>query len=213
MRLFDLLPLLTLFGNSLAFPTGVSSSIESRQLGLGGSTRNDLNGGKCGKVVIIFARGTTEPGNVGAVAGPPFFDALTKKVPDLVVQGVDYAADVGGIIELGDKEGTAKMAELVKKAVSQCPDAAIVMSGYSQGAMLVHNAATQLGDVTSKVTATVTFGDPFQTQKIPGVQNQKVFCAAGDGVCSGTFIITPAHLTYGSNANAAADFVVQAVGL
>ncbi|RYP23583.1 hypothetical protein DL767_008775 [Monosporascus sp. MG133] len=213
MRVSDLLPVLALFGNSLALPTGVSSDVESRQLGLGSSTRNDLNDGKCGSVVVIFARGTTELGNVGSVAGPPFFEALEKKVPDLVVQGVDYAASIGGIIQLGDTAGTAKMAELVKKAVDQCPDSAIVMSGYSQGAMLVHKAANQLGDVSSKVTASVTFGDPFQRQKVAGVQNQKVFCNVGDGVCSGTFIITPAHLTYGSDASAAADFVAQAVGL
>ncbi|RYO98548.1 hypothetical protein DL764_007055 [Monosporascus ibericus] len=213
MRLFDLLPLLALFGNSLAFPTGVSSDIESRQFGLGSSTRNDLNDGKCGSVVVIFARGTTELGNVGSVAGPPFFTALEKKVPDLVVQGVDYTASIGGIIQLGDRAGSAKMAELVKKAVDQCPDSAIVMSGYSQGAMLVHNAAKQLGDVSSKVTASVTFGDPFQRQDVAGVENQKVFCNVGDGVCLGTFVITPAHLTYGSDANAAADFVAQAVGL
>ncbi|RYO76532.1 hypothetical protein DL766_002585 [Monosporascus sp. MC13-8B] len=213
MRVSDLLPLLALFGNSLAFPTGVTSSIENRQLGIGGSTRNDLNDGKCGSVVVIYARGTTELGNVGSVAGPPFFNALAKKVPDLVVQGVDYAASIGGIIQIGDRAGSAKMAELVKKAISQCPDAAVVMSGYSQGAMLVHNAAKLLGDVTSQVTASVTFGDPFQRQKLPGVQNQKVFCNVGDGVCSGTFITTPAHLTYSSDANVAADFVVQAVGL
>ncbi|RYP72195.1 hypothetical protein DL771_004325 [Monosporascus sp. 5C6A] len=213
MRRSDLLPLLALFGNSLAFPTGASSSIESRQFSLGSSIRNDLNDGKCGSVVAVFARGTTELGNVGSVAGPPFFKALEKKVPDLVVQRVDYAAGVEGIIQLGDRAGSAKMAELVKKAADQCPDSAIVMSGYSQGAMLVHNAAKQLGDVSSQITASVTFGDPFQRQEVAGIQNQKVFCKAGDGVCLGTFAITPAHLTYGSDANAAADFVAQAVGL
>lgn len=46
-----------------------------------------------------------------------------------------------------------------------------------------------------------------------GVQNQKVFCHVGDGICDGTFIITPAHLTYSQDAQAAADFVAQAVGL
>ena len=34
------------------------------------------------------------------------------------------------------------------------------MAGYSQGAMLVHNAATQLGATAGSVKAAVTFGDP-----------------------------------------------------
>ena len=88
----------------------VDLDLGARQLGGSGTTRNDLVGGSgCGRAVVVFARGTTEPGNVGQVAGPPFFDALAARVPDLAVQGVDYAAGVGGIVEGGDKAGTAKM--------------------------------------------------------------------------------------------------------
>lgn len=32
-------------------------------------TQSDLLSGECGDVVVIFARGTDEPGNVGALAG------------------------------------------------------------------------------------------------------------------------------------------------
>lgn len=34
------------------------------------------------------------------------------------------------------------------------------MSGYSQGAQVVHKAASQLGSTMSSVKAVVTFGDP-----------------------------------------------------
>ena len=89
----------------------VDLDLGARQLGGSGTTRNDLvgSGGGCGRAVVVFARGTTEPGNVGQVAGPPFFDALAAKAPDLAVQGVDYAASVGGIVQGGDKAGTATM--------------------------------------------------------------------------------------------------------
>lgn len=40
----------------------------------------------------------------------------------------------------------------------------------------------------------------------------KVFCHAGDTVCSGTGVITAAHLTYSQDADAAAAFVVSAIG-
>ena len=89
----------------------VDLDLGARQLGGSGTTRNDLvgGGGGCGRAVVVFARGTTEPGNVGQVAGPPFFDALAARVPELTVQGVDYPAGVGGIVEGGDKAGTSKM--------------------------------------------------------------------------------------------------------
>lgn len=52
-------------------------------------------------------------------------------------------------------------ASLVTKAFTNCPNTKIVMSGYSQGAQLVHNAASELSTSTmEKVSAVVTFGDP-----------------------------------------------------
>ena len=62
-------------------------------------------------VTVIFARGTTEPGNVGVLVGPPFFDALGAIVGsgNLVVQGVDYPASVEGFLEGGDSGGAQTM--------------------------------------------------------------------------------------------------------
>lgn len=88
------------------------------------------------------------------------------------------------------------------------------MSGYSQGAMLVHNAARALpADVTAKVAAVVNFGDPFQRQAIQGVSADrvKIICHAGDGVCAGTAAITPDHLTYSKDAGTAAAFVASKI--
>lgn len=75
---------ISFFGASLAAPT----AIETRQLS---STRNDLSGA-CKDVTVIYARGTTELGNVGSIAGPPFFSALALKIGSsrVAVQGVDY---------------------------------------------------------------------------------------------------------------------------
>lgn len=86
----------------------------ARQLGGGsfsGTTQNGLTDGDCKDITVIFARGTSEAGNVGTVTGPPFFQALAKKVGDdkLAVQGVEYAANIAGIIALGDPAGSKKM--------------------------------------------------------------------------------------------------------
>ena len=95
-------------------------------------TRNDLVNGVCAPVTVIFARGTLELGNVGSLAGPPFFNALTDIIGEqnLGVQGVDYGATIAGYLEGGDPAGAATLASLVNLAVSQCPSTQIVLSGY-----------------------------------------------------------------------------------
>lgn len=86
------------------------SSSDSSSSSFSSSTQNGLSG-DCKAVTVIFARGTSETGNVGTVTGPPFFEALAKKVGDakLAVQGVEYAADAAGIAEMGDSAGSKKM--------------------------------------------------------------------------------------------------------
>ncbi|KAF4470964.1 cutinase precursor [Fusarium albosuccineum] len=197
-------------------PFAAAGPIAPRQSGFSGSTQNGLSG-DCKDVTVIFARGTSELGNVGSVAGPPFFQALDEQLGSgkLAVQGVEYAASVGGIVQGGDKAGSEKMASLVTQAFEKCPNTKVVMSGYSQGAMLVHNAAKSLpAATTAKVSAVLNFGDPFQKQAVQGVPSDrvKIICHTGDGVCAGTFAITPEHLTYNRDADAAAEFVVSKVG-
>jgi hypothetical protein len=63
------------------------------------TTQNDIaQNVPCADMTLIFARGTTEPGNVGLVAGPPFIDALNeqKGASTLSVQGVEYPASFAG---------------------------------------------------------------------------------------------------------------------
>ena len=65
----------------------------------------------CAPMTVIFARGTTEPGNVGLVTGPPFFDALAATLGEnaINVQGVDYPASIEGFLEGGDPTGSQTM--------------------------------------------------------------------------------------------------------
>jgi hypothetical protein len=95
-------------------------------------TENDLVDGVCKAVTVIFARGTLESGNVGSLAGPPFFDALDTDLgtSNVALQGVDYGATISGYLEGGDPAGAATLANLTNLAVTQCPDTQIVLSGY-----------------------------------------------------------------------------------
>ena len=116
----------------LGLPLITSTPIVSRQLSTS-DTENDLtNGSGCKAITVIFARGTTESGNVGSLAGPPFFDALSKVVnaSNLAVQGVDYPADWTGFFAGGDATGSETYAQLVSQALAQCPNTKVVMSGY-----------------------------------------------------------------------------------
>ncbi|KAH7045311.1 cutinase, partial [Macrophomina phaseolina] len=185
------------------------TEISPRQLFGGGGS-----GSGCKPVMVIFARGTTELGGMGQIAGPPFQMALNAKMAGQVsMQGVPapaYPADVPGYLAGGSASGASKMAEMVKEAATNCPDAKIIMSGYSQGGQLVHKAAAQLDSQTAaKVAGAVIFGDPDNPKPVENVQNLKVFCAAGDLICAGQPVILAPHLSYGANAGAAADWVAQ----
>lgn len=96
--------------------------------------RNELSG-PCKPVTIIFARGTTELGNVGTFAGPPFFNAVGDILGDsnLAIQGVDYPATIAGYLAGGSPTGASKLAALTNEAASKCPDTQIVLSGYRYG--------------------------------------------------------------------------------
>lgn len=110
--------------------------------------------------------------------------------------------------------GGPKMASLVKQALQQCPDTKVVLGGYSQGSMVVHNAANSLSADDNQVSAAVLFGDPFKTQSVGKLANdkRKEFCAQGDPVCANGANVM-AHLSYGDQAKDAARFLVSASGV
>lgn len=130
-----------------AFSANIGGSSENSIV-----TRNDLIDGKCNDVIVIFARGSTEPGNIGITLGPVFFDAIEKVEPGrIITQGVnDYPASVSSSASCtkdllatlltkskisealagGSKTGAKYMASMVSLAASQCPESKVVLSGY-----------------------------------------------------------------------------------
>ncbi|KAK7515531.1 cutinase-domain-containing protein [Phyllosticta citriasiana] len=185
--------------------------------------------GDCKSFVLLFARGTTEMGTMGSVVGP----SLSTKVKSALgennvnVEGVNYAADAGGIMteSMGTGgAGTTAMTNQANSWLTKCPDTKLILTGYSQGAMLVHHTTTKLGSKASKVAAAVTFGDPFKAQKLDGVDPSKfkTYCASGDSVCGlgsgsggtgGTASQSASgHLGYGADTTSAANFIKSAVG-
>lgn len=88
----------------------------------------------------------------------------------------------------GSGPGSIAMAEDAAKILSSCPNTKLILTGYSQGAMVVHNAATKLkaSSQISSVVAAVTFGDPYKTQLPAGIATADfhTFCAS---VCESMF--------------------------
>lgn len=108
--------------------------------------------------------------------------------------------------------GGPVMAKLVKQVLRQCLKTTVVLGGYSQGAMVVHNAANQLS--ADQVAGAVLFGDPLKSQSVGKLTSNKVkeYCAVGDPVCENG-VNGMAHLSYGSDAKDAAQFLVKASGI
>ncbi|KAK2011802.1 cutinase [Colletotrichum eremochloae] len=200
--------LLAVLGMASASPV----DILPRQADFSGNQQDGLSG-PCQPTIVIFARGTTEGGNVGTLAGPPFFQALSAQVGGaLAVQGVEYPANVQGFLAGGDARGSQMMATLTEKAITNCPNSSIIISGYSQGGQLAHNAAAMMSQATvASVAGAVIFGDPLNGQPVQGIpaDRTKIICHNGDNICEGGNQIRRAHLTYGNDAPEAAQFAAS----
>lgn len=89
------------------------------------------------------------------------------------------------------------------------------MAGYSQGGEIVHKAATLLAPATiSRVSSVVIFGDPIYPQAVAGIpaSRQLVVCHDTDDICAGGDAILLSHLTYATDVDRAADFVIAHLG-
>lgn len=99
------------------------------------STQNDVtSGGACKAMTVLFARGTTEIGNMGTLVGPLFVSAIGRMMGDtanVAVQGITYPADIPGFLVGGDQRGSSLMAQMVKQVRANCPNTALVIAGYS----------------------------------------------------------------------------------
>jgi len=184
-------------------PTAVISHLERRQM-----SANDLTKGACKGTTLIFARGTTEPGNIGTIVGGPFVSGLKKGLNnDLAVEGVNYAAGVGTNMGPGgaDPKGVSEGTRLFNLAATKCPSTIIIGGGYSQGAAVMHGAAKALPpNIQARIAGIALFGDTQNKQSgghIKGLPEtkSKVFCIKGDGVCNGMLNVNGAHMSYPSN--------------
>jgi len=178
--------------------------------------------GPCPDVEVVFARGTDEPPGVGPT-GQAFVDSLRSKAPgrSVGIYAVNYPAtdDFARSLSAGAADARAH----VQSTAADCPDARMVLGGYSQGAAVIDIITEELPPaVADHVAAVAVFGNPESTyartlggRQIPTISplfRPKTIdlCVPDDPICSeGTD--SSAHQLYVQSGmtNQAATFVTQ----
>ncbi|KAL5340999.1 cutinase-domain-containing protein [Aspergillus crustosus] len=185
---------------------------------------NDLEDGICRPVTFIFARGSTESGNMGFIVGPQVCSDLKSELgsSNVACQGVGGAYTAGLIPNFfpeNTNQASIDAAVDMFALADACPDTQIVAGGYSQGSAVISGAVQDIDQsLRDKVKGVVLFGFTRNLQdrgRIPGYPESQteVYCAVGDLVCSGTLIITASHLAYGIYADDAAEFLAGTVDI
>ncbi|KFH43431.1 Cutinase-like protein [Hapsidospora chrysogenum ATCC 11550] len=179
--------------------------LETRQ----STTRNDLENGsssRCPDAILIYARGSTEAGNMGVTAGPVLASNMEREFRNIWIQGVGgpYTADLSpNFLPKGtNSQSIGEAKRLINMAYEKCPSTPVVVAGYSQGTAVVGNALTELsGPAKDNVVGAALFGYTKNLQnrgKIPNYPESRtqVYCSLTDAVCTGTLFILPGHFLY-----------------
>lgn len=111
----------------------------------------------CADLDVVAARGTFEPGTLGAIVGDPVLAALQKKITGKTLSGyrVDYPADLS---LTSAAQGNAKLVDHVRSQAASCPNQRFILVGYSQGANVVDNSigiSSAGATVGSPIVATI----------------------------------------------------------
>lgn len=182
------------------------------------------NAAACSDIDVVAARGTFEPGTLGAIVGDPVFSALQKKLTgrNLTSYKVNYPADLS---LTSAAQGNSDLVNHVNSQAAACPGQRFVLVGYSQGANVVDNSIgiSSAGAVVGspivasipaalepRVAAVLLFGNPIRAlgKSVTGTYQSRTidFCAKGDPVCENGGGDVLAHLGYTADADAAATF-------
>ena len=97
----------------------------------------------CRNISLLYVRGSHTKGNVGKAG--PFFDALANitDYDNLAVQGVDYPATILDYLFGHFDKGVSNLRAKLRATMDRCPDTKLVVTGYSQGAMVVRKFAEE----------------------------------------------------------------------
>lgn len=128
--------------------------------------------GTCAQVVMLGARGSGQAAGAGAQLEGTF-RALQQARPDLTMElrPIPYPA-VGAEVALLDPDafvasitrGVRAMRQAAKAVADACPATQVVLAGFSQGAMVTHEAILDRATVR-RATAILLLADGFRTRR------------------------------------------------
>jgi len=156
--------------------------------------------GPCAALELFHAAGTTED-PLGSI-GRAYQTALPRAVPGATVTPVAYST----IAEYGVTvfAGARAFERALTARASECPNTKFVVSGYSKGALVVHQMNLSSA-VQAKVVAVTVFGDPnrgtLAEYKIP-LNNRACYfsdCNNQDVFCDRPGLSIAAHLAYATD--------------
>ena len=112
---------------------------------------------ECSDVHLFVARGSNEeiPGRQGALA-----EALCAAVPGCSSEDVQYPATLNDYCS-SVSAGVVAATKAVEAYAAACPDAKLVLTGYSQGAHLVGDALSGAGGVMGNANCTQATNPPL----------------------------------------------------
>jgi cutinase len=204
------------FLSGCEFP-GVGDLLTPPDADAGSGADAGSDSGTCSDVLLLVARGTGEPGTLGFIVGDPLFAALQDQIGDQVsASPVDYPSS--SITASGIQDGVDDVTSQLAAQVEDCPDQRFALAGYSQGAIVITESLLDLpAGAAEQVAAVALFGNPVRAAGTGEFSDRTLdICASGDTICSraggsangnGT-----GHLSYGSDVEDAAAFIVEQLG-
>lgn len=165
----------------------------------------------CHPYELIICRGSTEPSPLGFSLGPNTKTTIEAALNDsILVVGLIYPAT----FDLPDspETGIRNLVARIEARAEKCPDTQIALTGYSQGADVIHHSLQQLEPHQDRISAIAMFGDPLTSIGFPLAYEGRVHnvCDNADRACGGDG--TMGHLTYGRTPEAyepAVEFIVH----
>lgn len=165
----------------------------------------------CYPYELIICRGSTEPSPLGFSLGPNTKTSIETALEDSILTiGLIYPATFD--IPDSPETGVRNLVARIEARAKQCPDMKFALTGYSQGADVIHHSLQQLEQHQGRISAIAMFGDPLTSVGFPPVYEGRVHnvCDNGDRACGGEG--TSGHLAYGRTPEAyepAVNFIVQ----
>lgn len=168
----------------------------------------------CYPFELIIARGTSEPGDFGAVVGDPVLARVQQILGKDKVRGYSVQWD-GNLVGATAITGAGDVAKRVNQKSKECPNMQFAVIGYSVGGAIAANGLKNINkDARSRVKAVVLYA-PFGGASAPSDFRGRTLknCASGDSVCLNGSNLA-AHISYNTKGtkwhNASVKFIVAA---